>query len=144
MLFIILTIDFSSLSSFSSSALLYATVCAERVGDTVYSTVSTDEFVDFVGDGDRLGRVVAGTGDVDRCAVLKNRIGLSTGVLACFAVFVTSALAVFDFVRTCGLVDDLKVKPYLDTSFFGLPCTGRFQYVWSPNSLSGFDCSLIC
>ncbi len=98
MLFIILTIDFSSLSSFSSSALLSATVCAERVGDTVYSTVLTDEVVDFVGDGDRLVRVLAGTGDGERCTVLKNCSGLSTVVLAfCFFDFFDFGLCRFDF-----------------------------------------------
>jgi hypothetical protein len=69
LLFIIFAIDFSSLSSFSSSLLLCATVCAERK--------LTD---DGVGDGDLLGDgdldldgfmncVLGGDGDRDEVVV---------------------------------------------------------------------------
>jgi len=50
-----------------------------------------------------------------------------------------AALAALVFNR----VVDLRVKPYLDAVFLCLPCTGRFQYVWSPNSLSVLICLLV-
>ncbi len=65
LLFIILTIDFSSLSSSSSSLLLCATVCAERNGETI---VLADDTCDGVGDVDldeRFILIPVGDGDLD-------------------------------------------------------------------------------
>ncbi len=103
MLFIILTIDFSSLSSFSSSWHLYATVCAERCGETI---VLADELVEGVGDDDLGGLLIfADGGDGDRDEAL--------------------ALTAFAF----GLAFDLRLKlAYLDVSVRWRPMpVGRFQ-----------------
>jgi hypothetical protein len=85
--------------------------------------------------------VVGGTGDADRDrdADLIKCSGESS-----FAAAASSALGLNLPALGMNWVDVLRVKPYLDTSFFCLPCTGRFQYVWSPNSLSVLNCLLIC
>ncbi len=100
LLFIILTIDFSSLSSSSSSLLLCATVCAERNGETIVLADDTcDGDCDGVGDGDLDGRFILvseGDGDLD-----------------------------LDEVAFVLILDLMLV--YLDGSFRCLDCVGRFQ-----------------
>ncbi len=113
MLFISLTIDFSSFASFSSSLLRGYCACPVRNGETTVRV----EFCDDVGDADLGG-------------------GLAVGAAAvAFDAAVVDRLDVFDF----------RLGYFVECLIRALPRVGRFQYVWSPKSLSSslsFPCDM--
>jgi hypothetical protein len=80
-LFISLTIDFSSVASFSSSLLIGGIIGTERDGETIVMFDDWDGDCDAVGDGDRDGEVVLAF--VLACLVFDFMVGYFDGSFFC-------------------------------------------------------------